>query len=59
MMTLTTVLTQFGEAAYAAHNVAWRIAQISFLPGFGFSVSASTLVGQELAPGGRSSPGKA
>jgi MATE family multidrug resistance protein len=48
MMTLTTVLTQFGTAAYAAHNVAWRIAQISFLPGFGFAVSASTLVGQEL-----------
>jgi putative MATE family efflux protein len=51
MMTLTTVLTQFGTAAYAAHNVAWRIAQISFLPGFGFSVSASTLVGQELGAG--------
>lgn len=48
MITLTTILTQFGTAAYAAHNVAWRIAQISFLPGFGFSVSASTLVGQAL-----------
>lgn len=48
MMTLTTVLTQFGTATYAAHNVAWRIAQISFLPGFGFAISASTLVGQEL-----------
>jgi len=48
MITLTTILTQFGTAAYAAHQVAWRIAQISFLPGWGFSVAASTLVGQEL-----------
>jgi putative MATE family efflux protein len=48
MVTLTTILTQFGAAAYAAHLVAWRIAQISFLPGWGFSVAASTLVGQEL-----------
>jgi len=48
MITLTTVLTQFGTAAYAAHLVAWRIAQISFLPGWGFSIAATTLVGQEL-----------
>jgi Na+-driven multidrug efflux pump len=28
--------------------VTWRIAQLSFLPGWGFAVAASTLVGQEL-----------
>jgi len=39
--------------------VAWRVAQISFLPGWGFAVAASTLVGQELAPGSRSAPKKA
>jgi putative MATE family efflux protein len=32
----------------AAHNVVLRIESISFLPGFGFGMAASTLVGQYL-----------
>jgi putative MATE family efflux protein len=45
---LTGVIARFGTEAYAAHMVAWRVAQISFLPGWGFSMAATTLVGQNL-----------
>src|SRR5512136_1548989 len=48
LISLTVVIARFGTEAYAAHQVAWRIAQLSFLPGWGFAVAASTLVGQEL-----------
>jgi putative MATE family efflux protein len=48
LTSLTLVITRFGTEAYAAHQVAWRIAQLSFLPGWGFAVAASTRVGQEL-----------
>jgi MATE family multidrug resistance protein len=48
LTSLTVVIARFGTEAYAAHQVAWRIAQLSFLPGWGFAVAASTLVGQEL-----------
>jgi Na+-driven multidrug efflux pump len=48
LTSLTVVIARFGSDAYAAHQVAWRIAQLSFLPGWGFSVAATTLVGQEL-----------
>jgi putative MATE family efflux protein len=48
LTSLTAVIARFGTEAYAAHMVAWRVAQLSFLPGWGFAVAASTLVGQEL-----------
>jgi len=48
LTSLTVVIARFGTEAYAAHQVAWRIAQLSFLPGWGFAIAASTLVGQEL-----------
>ncbi len=35
----------------AAHNVVLRIESISFLPGFGFGMAASTLAGQYLGAG--------
>jgi putative MATE family efflux protein len=47
-LTLAVVIAYFGTAAYAAHQIGLRIAAISFLPGWGFSVAATTLVGQEL-----------
>jgi putative MATE family efflux protein len=48
LTSLIAVIARFGTEAYAAHMVTWRIAQISFLPGWGFAMAASTLVGQEL-----------
>jgi MATE family multidrug resistance protein len=48
LTSLTVVIARFGTEVYAAHQVAWRIAQLSFLPGWGFAIAASTLVGQEL-----------
>lgn len=48
--------TGVGEAAYAAHIITWRISGMAYLPGFGFAVAATTLVGQEL---GRKDPRRA
>lgn len=42
------LISGFGTAAYAAHQIAMRIASLSFLPGWGFSVATTTLVGQGL-----------
>lgn len=48
LLNLAVIITQFGTAAYAAHSIGIRISALSFLPGWGFSVAATTLVGQEL-----------
>ncbi len=48
LLNLAVLISRFGTAAYAAHQVGLRIAALSFLPGWGFSVAATTLVGQEL-----------
>ncbi len=48
LLNLAVIISQFGTAAYAAHLVGLRIAALSYLPGWGFSVAATTLVGQEL-----------
>ena len=45
---MAVLIAQFGTAAYAAHQIGIRITAISFLPGWGFGVAATTLVGQEL-----------
>ncbi len=50
-VSLAVVIAHFGTADYAAHQIGLRIAAISFLPGWGFSVAATTLVGQELGAG--------
>ena len=44
----TLLLAQVGAAQFAAHQIAMQIESISFLPGFGFSVAAMTLMGQNL-----------
>src|SRR5215216_1813249 len=41
-------VTSLGTAAYAAHNVVLNIESLSFLPGMGYAIAASTLVGQQL-----------
>jgi MATE family multidrug resistance protein len=41
-------ITSMGPAAFAANSVAVSAESISFMPGYGFAVAASTLVGQNL-----------
>jgi putative MATE family efflux protein len=48
LLNLAVIIAQFGTAAYAAHQIGLRIAALSYLPGWGFSIAATTLVGQEL-----------
>jgi putative MATE family efflux protein len=42
------ILLTLGSAAFAAHRVAVSVEMLSFLPGFGFGVAATTLVGQAV-----------
>lgn len=44
-------IMDLGETAYAAHNTVITIESISFLPGFGIAVAATTLVGQSMGAG--------
>lgn len=41
-------ITRLGTAAFAAHQVAVSAESMSFMPGYGFAVAASTLAGQNL-----------
>jgi MATE family multidrug resistance protein len=41
-------ITQLGTVPFAAHNTVITVESISFLPGLGFAVAATTLVGQSL-----------
>ncbi len=44
----TMLVTGLGTNMYAAHQIALRADSIAFMPGFGFAVAATTLVGQNL-----------
>ncbi len=44
----TMLIASLGTASYAAHQVALNAESLSFMPGFGFSLAATTLVGQGL-----------
>jgi MATE family multidrug resistance protein len=46
-----SLVLKLGVDAYAAHRVALNIESLSFQPGFAFSVSATTLVGQYRGAG--------
>jgi len=48
LISVTTVITGLGTVQYAAHNVSLRVMSLSYLPGWGFAVAASALVGQSL-----------
>jgi len=48
MMVFMRVIADLGTVALAAHAVALRAESLSFMPGFGFAVAGTTLVGQEL-----------
>jgi putative MATE family efflux protein len=45
---LTTVVAHLGTATLAAQRVAINAMSLSFLPGFGFGLAATTLVGQSI-----------
>lgn len=49
-------VVSFGTEALAAHNIGARIQSLAFMPGFGFAVATTTLVGQSL---GAKDPDKA
>ena len=51
LISLTTIIAGLGTLVYAAHNVSLRIMSLSFLPGWGFAVAATALVGQGLGAG--------
>lgn len=44
----TMIVASLGTIPYAAHQVALNAESLSFMPGFGFSLAATTLVGQNL-----------
>jgi len=47
-MLYLAMAARYGTSAVAAYFIGVRILALSFLPGFGFSAAASTLVGQNL-----------
>lgn len=47
-MSYARIVASLGTAALAAHQVALNAESLSFMPGFGFAVAATTLVGQAL-----------
>ncbi len=47
-MSYARVVATLGTAAFAAHQVALSAESLSYMPGFGFAVAATTLVGQAL-----------
>jgi len=48
MLAYVRVLSALGTASFAAHQIALNGESISFMPGWGFAVAATTLVGQGL-----------
>jgi putative MATE family efflux protein len=45
---LATFIAGLGTVAYAAHQIAINALSVAYMPGFGFALAATTLVGQEL-----------
>ncbi len=50
-LVLATFITSLGTVAYAAHQVAINALSVAYMPGWGFALAATTLVGQELGAG--------
>ena len=48
LFNMVAIVTQLGTEALAAHIITIRLTSFSYLPGYGFGVAATTLVGQEL-----------
>jgi putative MATE family efflux protein len=50
-LAFTMILSSLGTVAYAAHRIAMQAESLSFMPGFGFALAATSLVGQALGAG--------
>jgi MATE family multidrug resistance protein len=50
-MVFARILAELGTVSYAANQVAMNGWSLSFMPGFGFALAATTLVGQGLGAG--------
>ena len=50
-MVFARILAELGTVSYAANQVAMNGWSLSFMPGFGFALAATTLVGQRLGAG--------
>ena len=50
-LSYTRAISSLGTVVYAAHVIAERVENISFMPALGFSVAATTLSGQALGAG--------
>jgi putative MATE family efflux protein len=50
-MVFARILAELGTVAFAANQVAINGWSLSFMPGFGFALAATTLVGQSLGAG--------
>jgi putative MATE family efflux protein len=50
-MLFSIIVLGLGTAQYAAHHLAIVAESVSYMPGFGFSMAATTLVGQALGAG--------
>lgn len=48
MIFYVSIVAGFGTTALAAHQIGLRVESLSYMPGFGFAVAATTLVGQNL-----------
>ena len=48
MLVYVRTVAALGTVAFAAHQVALNAESISFMPGYGFAIAATTLVGQGL-----------
>ena len=48
MILYVSIIAGFGTAALAAHQIGLRVESLSYMPGFGFAVAATALVGQNL-----------
>lgn len=42
------IVATLGTVAYAAHSISINVESLSYMPGFGFAVAATTMVGQNL-----------
>ena len=45
---MTAIVATLGTAALASHRIAFNVLSLSFLPGFGFAIAATALVGQSV-----------